>query len=213
MPMSMRSLFYEFLGDHVWGWLGDLIDGYCIVSVMSGLLPSLGISVNSLLDGFVSLKWIDPICTAGNTVDCATQDYRDKLSMVIVAVIILFATISVSSGLNRGIKILATAATVGSTTLWIMCFLMENQPYILNTVVNTLGQYMTNLVSLSMFTDPFVSLRTGEGASLEPQNESQQWWITYYPIYYFTWSVSWSPFVGCFYAREGELECNAKLMN
>eukprot|EP00122_Pirum_gemmata_P020935 Pgem_evm1s19534 len=171
MPMCMRSLYYEFLGDYVWGWLGDVIDGYCIISVMSGLLPSLGISVNSLLDGFISLGWIKPKCSATVTTDCSSVQFRDNLSMIIVAVIIIFATISVASGLNRGIKILAMFATIGSTSLWIMCFLLEDKPYILNITLNTLGQYMTNLVSLSLFTDPFVALKTGQGGSLEPQSK------------------------------------------
>eukprot|EP00122_Pirum_gemmata_P020498 Pgem_evm1s19164 len=201
LPMCMRSLYYEFLGDYVWGYLGDFIDGYCIVSVMSGLLPSLSISVNSLLDGMSSLGWIDPACSASSNTNCSSKEFRDNLSMIIVATIILLATISVASGLNRGIKILATIATIGSTTLWLMCFLLEDQSYVLNIIVSTLGQYTTNLVSLSLFTDPFTALKHGQGASLETQNESESWFVAYFPIYYFTWSVAWSPFVGCFYAR------------
>ncbi len=41
LPMSSRSLFFDMLGEYTFGWLGDLIDGYSIVAVMSGVMASL----------------------------------------------------------------------------------------------------------------------------------------------------------------------------
>ena len=29
LPMTIRSSLYQVLGDHTWGWIGDVIDGFC----------------------------------------------------------------------------------------------------------------------------------------------------------------------------------------
>ena len=29
MPMTVRSTLYTLLGAHTWGWIGDLLDGFC----------------------------------------------------------------------------------------------------------------------------------------------------------------------------------------
>lgn len=192
LPMTSRSLFYDFLGDYTWGWLGDLIDGYSIVSVMSGLLASLGVSVESVVQGFVALGWLSD----------SMSDHDEKvLQSIIVGVIIFFATISVATGINTGIKYLATFAMVGSTSLWLMVFALENKPYVCNLLVQTFGGYLSNLVPFSLHTDAYAQLRPGEGAALDQETAAEGSWVTYYPLFYFTWSMSWAPFVGCFYAK------------
>jgi choline-glycine betaine transporter len=192
LPMTTRSLFYDFLGEYTWGWLGDLIDGYSIVSVMSGLLASLGISVQSLIAGFQALGWMDE----------QMDDHEIKVAQsIIVAVIIFFATISVATGINTGIKHLATFAMVGSTSLWLMVFALENKPYVLNLLTQTFGNYITSLVPFSFHSDAFAQLLPGEGAQLDQSTVAKEWWVTFYPLFYFCWSMSWSPFVGTFYAK------------
>lgn len=196
LPMTTRSLFYDFLGKYTWGWLGDLIDGYSIVSVMSGLLASLGISVQSLIQGFVALGWLD--------VDMGDEEqwhYIKVVQTAIVAAIIACATVSVATGINAGIKHLATLAMVGSTSLWLMVFALENKPYVLNLLVQEFGSYISNLVPFSFHTDAFALLSPGEGGALDQTTDAKPWWITFYPLFYFTWSMSWAPFVGTFYAK------------
>ena len=29
LPMTVRSALYQVLGEHTWGWIGDVIDGFC----------------------------------------------------------------------------------------------------------------------------------------------------------------------------------------
>jgi len=192
LPMTTRSLFYDFLGDYTWGWLGDLIDGYSIVSVMSGLLASLGISVESLISGFVAFGWMDG--------DMTDHDIK-VIQSIIVAAIIACATISVATGINTGIKHLATFAMVGSTSLWLMVFALENKPYVLNLLSQTFGNYVWSIVPFSFHSDAFAQLLPGQGAQLDQTTAAEEWWVTYYPLFYFCWSMSWAPFVGTFYAK------------
>lgn len=35
LPMTLRSCFYPICGEYVWGWLGDIIDGFSIVATVS----------------------------------------------------------------------------------------------------------------------------------------------------------------------------------
>ena len=35
MPMTVRSALYNVLGDHTWGWIGDVVDGFSIVMTVS----------------------------------------------------------------------------------------------------------------------------------------------------------------------------------
>jgi choline-glycine betaine transporter len=35
LPMTLRSCFYPLLGEHTWGWIGDVIDGFSIVATVS----------------------------------------------------------------------------------------------------------------------------------------------------------------------------------
>mmetsp|Transcript_6463 Transcript_6463/g.11195 ORF Transcript_6463/g.11195 Transcript_6463/m.11195 type:complete len:786 (+) Transcript_6463:4776-7133(+) len=190
LPMTSRSLFYEFLGDYTWGWIGDLIDGYSIISVMSGLMASLGISVSSVMSGLTALDWL-----------AEDQDDNKNIQMILVAVIIACATVSVATGINVGIKHLATLAMLGSTSLWIVVFMLENKPYILNLMEQEVGSYVSNVFQFSFFTDAFALLKIGEGRAIDQNETASSAWITYFPIYYFSWSMSWAPFVGTFYAK------------
>ncbi len=193
LPMSSRSLFYDMLGEYTFGWLGDLIDGYSIVAVMSGLMASLGISVLSLMQGFRTLGWLAPDMT----------EREDKLVQTcIVAGIVGCAALSAGTGLKRGIKLLASAAMIGSSSVWLVCFALENKPYVLNVALQELGSYFSQLLPLSLHTDAFAQLRAGEGHAIEdPAGLAAPWYVTYFPIFYQSWSMSWAPFVGTFYAR------------
>jgi choline-glycine betaine transporter len=193
LPMSSRSLFYDLLGDYTFGWLGDLIDGYSIVAVMSGLLASLGISVLSFMQGFRTLGWLASDLT----------ELEDKLVQTwIVAAIVGCAAISAGTGIKRGMKLLASTAMIGSSSVWLVCFALENKPYVLNVALQLAGSYFSQLLPLSLHTDAFAQLRAGEGHAIEdPAGLAAPWYVTTFPIFQQAWSMSLAPFVGTFYAR------------
>ena len=43
LPFTLRSCFYPLLGEYVWGWIGDIIDGFTIVATVAGVCTSLGL--------------------------------------------------------------------------------------------------------------------------------------------------------------------------
>jgi len=45
LPMTVRSTLYHVLGDHTWGWIGDVIDGFSIVMTVSISIPNVFVDI------------------------------------------------------------------------------------------------------------------------------------------------------------------------
>ena len=50
LPLTMRSVFYPFLGERILGWLGDLIDILAVLATVFGLATSLLVPSGYYLD-------------------------------------------------------------------------------------------------------------------------------------------------------------------
>jgi choline-glycine betaine transporter len=59
LPMTFRSCFYPILGEYAWGWMGDVIDGFTIVTTVAGVCTSLGLGAINIVAGFQFLGWVD----------------------------------------------------------------------------------------------------------------------------------------------------------
>jgi glycine betaine transporter len=102
---------------------------------------------------------------------------------VIVVVTVLFM-ISSMTGLDKGIQILSKANILLALALLSFMFLVGPSTTILDIFTNTISDYLTSLVSLSLATNPF-----------EGREWTQSW-----TLFYWAWWISWSPFVGMFVA-------------
>lgn len=114
----------------------------------------------------------------GFSIDPITQ-------VILIAVITLFATISVMAGLDNGVKRLSEW-NMGLADLF-MLFLLIAGPtvYILSGFTQNLGFYLTNFANLSLWTETFKETN----------------WQGGWTVFYWAWWISWSPFVGMFIAR------------
>ncbi|MFP3514069.1 BCCT family transporter, partial [Peribacillus sp. SIMBA_075] len=59
--------------------------------------------------------------------------------------------------------------------------------FIMNLFTDTLGSYAQNFIKMSF--------------RLAPMNEAGREWINGWTIFYWSWWIAWSPFVGIFIAR------------
>lgn len=59
LPMTVRSTLYELLGPYCWGWMGDVVDGFSIVTTVAGVCTSLGIGAIQIVAGAKRLGWMD----------------------------------------------------------------------------------------------------------------------------------------------------------
>jgi len=123
--------------------------------------------------------WGDDSCTIQKTVDnCQlswltgktpelAKDNLDQALYTIIALVTGVATLSVLSGLDRGIKTLSAVAFTLGATVWLGILYADNTWYLLNIVVQTTGYYLQHVMQVGFDTDAFQQLgfETGQGTN------------------------------------------------
>jgi choline/glycine/proline betaine transport protein len=103
----------------------------------------------------------------------------------IIAVITCVATISVVIGLHRGIQRLSFATMGLAALLLVFVFAAGPTAYIIEIFLTSLGAYLQKLIYASFW--------------LDLRRDST--WQADWTLFYWSWWISWSPFVGVFVAR------------
>lgn len=173
-PVSIRWALEPVLGDRVHGWLGNMVDVIAIVGTIFGVATSLGFGVAQVAGGLEFL---------GIAKDTT------PLQVGLIFGVTALATLSVVSGLDKGIKWLSNL-NMGLAAVLLLVVLIAGPAtlFVLREFVQSLGSYLQNFVGLSFKTLPF------HGATGET-------WLGGWTTYYWGWWMSWSPFVGVFIAR------------
>lgn len=169
LPLSFRSVFYPIFGDKVFGVLGDAIDTLAVLSCLFGLATSLGLGVQQVNSGLNYLTGI-PI--------------NVYVQVVLIAIITGIATISVVSGLDKGVKFLSVMNIRIAILFMLAVFIVGPTGYIIRLFSNSLGVYLGGLVKSAFY------ISQGNGT-----------WQGDWSVFYLAWWISWSPFVGMFIAR------------
>ncbi|OCA88688.1 glycine/betaine ABC transporter permease [Bacillus sp. FJAT-27225] len=154
------------------GNLGTVIDVFAVVATVVGVASTLGFGAAQINGGLSYLFGIPNNFT---------------VQFIIVAVVTVLFTISASTGLAKGIKILSNANMYIALGLLILIFIAGPTILILNMFTDSLGGYIQNIVQMSFRIAPF--------------NEEHRSWINSWTIFYWAWWISWAPFVGIFIAR------------
>ncbi|MFE6449608.1 BCCT family transporter [Nocardiopsis dassonvillei] len=105
--------------------------------------------------------------------------------LILIAVVTTIAVISVATGLDVGIKWLSTINIYMAVGLLVFVFLAGSTLYLAKGIIETTGVYLEMLVPLSFWNDTFAN--TG--------------WQGSWTVFYWAWTITWSPFVGIFVAR------------
>ena len=172
-PVSIRWALEPLLGKRVDSWIGNAIDVAAVVGTLFGVATSLGFGINQITAGLEHLGLLT--ATPG-------------LKVILIAGITLLATISVVSGLDKGIAFLSRANLWLAAILLVAVLVLGPTLFILRDLVGSIGGYLQNFISLSFQTLPFYG---DAGAS----------WLAGWTTNYWAWWISWSPFVGVFIAR------------
>ncbi|ESA36456.1 glycine betaine abc transporter [Leptolyngbya sp. Heron Island J] len=170
LPLTIRSVFYPILGDRIYGWAGNAIDILAVASTLFGLATSLGFGVQQVNAGFNFLLGL-PIST--------------PIQIGLIAIITGFATASVVSGLDAGVRRLSELNMILAALFMTFVLLVGPTLFILGSFVQVVGYYAASLPTLSFWTETF------EGTA----------WQNSWTVFYWGWWISWSPFVGIFIAR------------
>ncbi|GMQ61226.1 BCCT family transporter [Vallitalea maricola] len=171
LPFSFRSLFYPLIKDKIFGIWGDIIDTFAVLAVLFGLATSLGLGANQINSGMNYVFGI-PI--------------NSTVQIILIVVITFIATLSVVSGISKGIKLLSQANTIISGVLLVAILLIGPTVYILSTYMSSIGLYIKDFFNVGFFT-----ATTSDGIA----------WQGTWTVFYWAWWISWTPFVGTFIAR------------
>lgn len=172
LPLTFRSALYPLLGKRVNGPIGHIVDIVAIVSTLFGVATSLGLGALQINSGL-------------NAVFGLTESTLVQVGLI--AAITGVATVSVVSGLSKGIRILSESNMILATLLLIFIFLLGPTQHLLNAFVGNIGNYLQTLPTHSFWTAAF--------------NPRRQEWLADWTVFYWAWWISWSPFVGMFLAR------------
>ncbi len=173
LPLSIRSIFYPIFKEKVFGIVGDIIDILAVLATLFGLATSLGLGVQQINSGLNYLIGVQ-ISTG--------------FQVFLIAAITLVATISIMSGIDKGVKFLSKMNMRIALIFMVLIFLLGPSLYIIRLFSNSVGLYFSELIPSSFF----LSMGDADGAGP---------WQGAWTVFYLAWWISWSPFVGMFIAR------------
>lgn len=169
LPLSLRSVFYPILKDRVFGIIGDLIDVLAVVACLFGLATSLGLGVQQINSGLNYLFGIP---------------FNVNVQVILIVIITLIATLSVVSGIDKGVRVLSELNIKVAFIFMVVIFILGPTAYIIKVFSNSVGMYFNDFIKSSFY------------ISTEKNSWQGSW-----SVFYLAWWISWSPFVGMFIAR------------
>jgi Choline-glycine betaine transporter len=102
-----------------------------------------------------------------------------KAALIVLSVVI--ATISVTSGVDKGIRILSELNVVLALGLILFILFMGDTEFLLNALVLNVGDYVNRFMGMTL--NSFAFDRPVE-------------WMNNWTLFFWAWWVAWSPFVG-----------------
>ena len=172
-PVSIRWALEPLLGDRVKGRLGDVVDVVAVLGTVFGVATSLGFGVLQIGAGLGFLNVAEPGLA---------------LQIGLIIGITAVATLSVASGLGRGMKWLSNGNMVLAGVLALTVLVVGPTLFLLRDYVQSMGYYLQNVIRLTFDTTAF-------------QGDAGLEWQSSWTIFYWGWWISWAPFVGVFIAR------------
>lgn len=172
LPLTLRSALYPIIGDRIYGPIGHAVDIFAVIGTVFGVATSLGYGVLQVNAGLNHLFGV-PI--------------NETVQVILIVVITGLATISVVSGLDKGIRILSEINLSLALLLLALVMLLGPTVLLLKSFVENTGGYLSEMVS-----------KTFNLYAYEPKSSN---WLGGWTLLYWGWWLSWSPFVGMFIAR------------
>lgn len=173
LPLAIRSALYPLLGKRIYGPIGHAVDITAVISTVFGIATSLGIGVMQLNYGLAYMF-----------------DVPESLSVqiILIALVVVLATVSVVSGVEKGIRRLSEFNMLLALALMLFILFQGQTLVLLDKVVNNAGDYLSGFVAMSFDTYAFAG---------EEAQEWKMWWT----VFFWGWWIAWTPFVGLFLAR------------
>ncbi|MGO1181713.1 MAG: BCCT family transporter [Micrococcaceae bacterium] len=171
LPPRVSSIFQPILGEGIHGPIGKFIDVVAIVGTVFGIAVSIGLGTLQINGGLNQLFGVPESAV---------------WQLVIIGIVGGVAMISVALGLDKGIKVLS------NVNIWMAIGLLAfvlvaggSTLFVLKGTIESFGSYLVNLPELAFWNDTF----------------ADSGWQNGWTVFYWAWTITWSPFVGLFIAR------------
>ncbi len=103
----------------------------------------------------------------------------------LIILITMAATASVVLGIDKGVKVLSELNIRVGAIFLLFVFIVGPTLFILDSFVQNTGNYIQEVIGISTWTETY----------------SQTTWQNNWTVFYWSWWIAWSPFVGMFIAR------------
>jgi choline/glycine/proline betaine transport protein len=168
LPFRVSSFFSGAFTQNAWGRVP--LDIIAIIATIFGIATSLGLGANQINAGLGYMGVLE-------------ESFSSKVWIIVF--ITFLGLMSVVLGLQAGIKRLSQLNMILCGLMLSIIFLAGPTTFIVDGLLQNVGSYIQNLLSLSSNTQAY------EDSS----------WQNGWTLFYYSWWFAWSPFVGLFIAR------------
>ena len=173
LPQRISCMLYPILKKRTEGSIGIAIDILSVTVILFGVATTLGRGTMQINSGLKELFGVP---------------YSQLVQSMIIFVITLVATLSLLSGVNRGIRRLSELNIFVCLLLLLFTLFAGPTAFLLNSFVEHSGAYLQNLLSSMTWVNSLGSVE----------------WRSQWTILYWAWWLAWAPFMGLFIARISE---------
>ncbi len=170
LPLTIRSGLKPVLGRHTQGPIGDAVDVLAVFGTVFGIATTLGLGVQQMNAGLGAVFGLE--ASLG-------------LQLAVTAVVMSIATLSVVSGVKRGVRVLSELNFWLSIAVVLFLLLFGPTQYLVAITVESAGDYIQNLMGMTFHTNA----------------TRDDGWQAEWTVFFWGWWLAWSPFVGMFIAR------------
>jgi choline/glycine/proline betaine transport protein len=163
LPLTIRSIFYPYLGDRIYGRIGDAIDIFAVIATLFGLATSLGMGVQQIAAGLNHLFGIDS--------GVQTQ-------ILLIAGITAIATVSVVLGVDKGVRVLSEWNMRIAVLFLGIVVVLGPTIFIFKSFVQNTGSYFSSILEVGTWTESY----TGSNWQNAWTVFYWGWWIAWSPF-------------------------------
>lgn len=171
LPPRVSSIFAPLLGRRIYEWPGKLIDALAIIGTVFGIAVSTGLGALQINSGLAKMFGAPTVAW---------------VQIIVLVIIVAVSAVSVSSGLNKGIKWLSNINLITATALMAFVLLTGPTLLLLRGTMDATSIYAEYLPKIMFWSD---------------SQEINPGWQGKWTVFYWAWTTCWSPFVGMFVAR------------
>ena len=168
LPFRVSSLLGSKVSSNK--YLAVTIDVIAILTTVFGVTTSLGLGTVQISAGL-------------NNVFDINESFVNQI--LIITFITLIGLISVSLGLDSGIKRLSQLNMILAVSLLLFIFILGPTIFIINALIQNFGAYLNTLIQSATWTEVYDDTS----------------WQNGWTLFYYAWWFAWAPFVSLFIAR------------